>query len=436
MWCAASAVAALGVSLWSADSALADQTVTSSGPLTSVAITSDLNCSVMHTGDTSGEWYGDTACGTFVAIGDVLYGPASVPAGSSATSSPGYTAFTPVSQSQTGAGTAGSPFLITTTVSLGTSGVTLTERDTYVIGQESYRTDITVNNTAGTPMSGFVYHAGDCYLQDSDNGLGVLQGTAPICKAEASSANPQRIEGFFPLTGGNSYVEDYYGTVWGDLATHGALPNTCQCSSSIDNGAAIAWPASITGGGSVTFSLLTQFSPAGATPLVFSKTADAGSIAAGSRDGYTITVTNSGAAAQTLTTITDTLPDGFSYVSGSSSGATTNDPAVTGQTLTWTGTFAVPAASGPTPGTLTLHFQVDVAPNEPDGTYRNTVTGDGNGATVVGATAVAPITVTGIPTVPIASVSFDKAPIVIGALAVLVFALVMIRNGARRVRRR
>ena len=49
--------------------ALADQAITSAGPLTSVGISSVLNCSVNHTGDSFGEFYNDTACGTLVASG-------------------------------------------------------------------------------------------------------------------------------------------------------------------------------------------------------------------------------------------------------------------------------------------------------------------------------------------------------------------------------
>jgi uncharacterized repeat protein (TIGR01451 family) len=413
-----------------AGAAFADSTITSSGPLTSILISSDLNCAVNHTGDTDGEWFGDTACGTFVAIGTTVYGPANVPAGGNVVDSPGYTPYTAVSQMQSGSGTSGSPFVVTTVVGLGSTGVTLTETDSYVTGQESYRTDIALHNGGNSALTAMVYRAGDCFLQDSDNGLGVIQGSAPICKAEATSADPNRIEGLFPLTAGNSYVEDEYNTVWADVATGQALPNTCRCADQIDNGVAIAWPASVATGGTQTFSSLTQFSPTGAVPLSFAKTADASSAAPGTTDGYTITVTNAGAAAQTLTSITDTLPSGFTYVSGSSTGATTADPAVSGSTLTWTGSFPVPAASGATPGMLTLHFTVAIDAGEADGTYRNSVTGSGNGVTVVPATDVAPVSVQAA--LPIAAFSFGELPVILGGLGLIV----LLGFGVRRLVRR
>src|SRR3954471_21696722 len=73
-------------------------TITSAGPLTKIFVSPDLNCSVNHTGDSHGEFYGDTACGTFVAVGNTTYGPATVPAGPKDPGTSGYKKFTKVSQ--------------------------------------------------------------------------------------------------------------------------------------------------------------------------------------------------------------------------------------------------------------------------------------------------------------------------------------------------
>jgi uncharacterized repeat protein (TIGR01451 family) len=64
----------------------------------------------------------------------------------------------------------------------------------------------------------------------------------------------------------------------------------------------------------------------GATVLSAAKTADSPTTPAGGQNGYTITISNPSAQAATLTTISDQLPTGFTYVLGSSSGATTADP--------------------------------------------------------------------------------------------------------------
>ncbi|TML11040.1 MAG: DUF11 domain-containing protein, partial [Actinobacteria bacterium] len=107
----------------------------------------------------------------------------------------------------------------------------------------------------------------------------------------------------------------------------------------------------------------------GATVLSASKTADSPMTQAGGQNGYTITISNPSQQPATLTTISDELPTGFTYVPGSSSGATTADPSIVGQSLSWgPGPFVVPPASG-SPGTLTLHFNVTVSGTP--GTYLN-----------------------------------------------------------------
>ncbi len=371
--------------------------ITSSGPLTKITATADLNCAVNHVADTRGEWFGETACGTLVAIGSSLYGPASIPAGSGATSASGYQPFTPVSQTgPTGSGTQASPYVITTVVDLGVSGVRLTQTDSYVVGQESYRTDVALASRDGAPHSTIVYRAGDCYLQNSDVGLGqVFSGNAPSCKAQPTSTDPNRIEGFFPLTGGSHYLEAEYYDVWSAVGAKTQLPDTCRCAEIIDNGIALSWAAAVAATGTTSISSLTIFSPLGAAPVSLSKTADDPEVEAGSADGYTVTISNPGAVPQTLTSITDTLPVGFTYVAGSSSGLTTTNPSVSGRDLTWSGSFTVPAATGATPGTRTLHFGVTVG--QTPGTYTNSVTGSGSGVTVLAASDVAPVTVTAPP---------------------------------------
>ena len=220
--------------------------IVSPGPLTKITTSPLLNCDVRHAGDNSGEWYGNTACGTFVAVDTAIFGPASVPAGSGVTGATGYQAYTAVSQTgPTGTGSAGSPYVLTTVVDLGTSGLRLTQTDSYVVGQESYRTDVSLTSTDNAAHSVIVYRAGDCYLQDSDEGLGqVFSGSAPSCKAEPTSTDPNRIEGFFPLTGGSHYMESGFSQVWSAVGTRTQLPDTCRCAELIDNGIALSWPSS------------------------------------------------------------------------------------------------------------------------------------------------------------------------------------------------
>ena len=383
----------------------AAQMESTEGPLVSITISPDLNCDVRYEGDSAPSWFAGTACGTFVSFDGALYGPATVPFGSGATGAAGYTPFTPVSQTAvTGDGTAASPFTITTVVALGATGIQLTQVDTYVVGMESYRTDVTLRNGSGAAIDALVYRGGDCYLQDSDSGLGdVLPGGAPVCRALPGSADPNRIIAFQPLTAGSRYIEAFYYDVWSAIGSQTPLPNTVVTDHEHDNGIALSWSLGVAASASATVSHLTVFSPTGATPVSFAKSADHAQVDAGASTGYTVTVSNPGAVAHTLTSITDTLPSGFSYVPGSTTGATTADPTVAGQDITWSGTFVVPAGTATTPGTLTLHFGVTAS--SVAGTYTNSVTGAGDGVTVLAALDTAPIEVR-------ADVPVNPAPVV------------------------
>jgi uncharacterized repeat protein (TIGR01451 family) len=124
-----------------------------------------------------------------------------------------------------------------------------------------------------------------------------------------------------------------------------------------------------------------------ADPLTTGKTADASSTPAGGANGYTITVTNPNNTAVTLDSITDTLPDGFTYQTGSTTGLTTADPSVAGRVLTWSGPFTVPAS-----GSESLHFGVTVS--SVPGDYLNEAGGTAEGVGVSGTGPTAQVTVT------------------------------------------
>ena len=89
--------------------------IVSDGPLTEIATSPDLNCSVHHEGDTHSAWYESgfptvtRACGTFVAVEGEVYGPADIPAG------PTPIPFTPLAQTAvSGTGSEADPLTIVT----------------------------------------------------------------------------------------------------------------------------------------------------------------------------------------------------------------------------------------------------------------------------------------------------------------------------------
>ncbi len=223
--------------------------VSAAGPLTSVALGDELSCQVAYRGDARFELFPSGAkpgdCGTLLFTGGTLYAPNfSAHDGTAAGGVGTTTAWTPVSQTEvSGTGTAANPFKVTTVADAGASGVRITQVDTYIAGQESYRTNTTVQNIGGAPVEGILYRGGDCYLQENDTGFGFLDAAAGAvgCSINPNNTPAGRIEQWYPITGANQYMQGRYSEVWGAIGAHAPLPNTTRATESLDNGAAISW---------------------------------------------------------------------------------------------------------------------------------------------------------------------------------------------------
>ncbi len=246
--------------------------IATSGPLTHVYVGNELGCQVAYRGDARLELFPSSTipgdCGTLVALAGTLYTPDFSNHGSTATGSLGTrTPFTPVSQTNvTGSGRSSSPYTVTTTVNVGATGLQITEVDSYVTGEEAYRTSVTLRNNGGATATGTLYRAGDCYLQESDVGYGFVDPSrrAAGCSANANNSPPGRIEQWYPITTGNQYLEGSFSSdVWSRIGSQQPFPNTCRCAELLDNGAGLSWSFSVPPGQSATFSHFTVFSPRG-----------------------------------------------------------------------------------------------------------------------------------------------------------------------------
>ena len=94
----------------------------------------------------------------------------------------------------------------------------------------------------------------------------------------------------------------------------------------------------------------------GSQALPTRKAADSPNAPRAGGNGYTITIHNPSTLPVTLNAITDTLPTGFSYRAGSTTGATSSNPSINGQNLSWAGPFNAPAG-----GNVSIHFNVTVS---------------------------------------------------------------------------
>jgi hypothetical protein len=238
----------------------AQQEIPSAGPLTRVIISDDLTCQVAHRDDTQFELFGGEigSCGTFLAVGGTVYGPQF----GGATS----TAWTPVGQTPpTGSGSGGDPFRLLTVVDATAAGLRVQQTDSYVVGSQSYRTDIQLTNAGPAPVAGILYRGGDCYLQNDDTGYGRIDNGAPACIV--NPAEGRRIEQWTPITPGSHYFEGHYGEVYSIISSQEHFPDRCDCNQDLDNGAGLSWPVSLAPGASVVISHETFFSPVGRGPV-------------------------------------------------------------------------------------------------------------------------------------------------------------------------
>jgi hypothetical protein len=240
----------------------AQATITSVGPLTQIIVSDTLSCQVAHRDDQQFELYPPSSeagsCGTFLAMGNTVYGPVS----GNATSIP----WTPASQSPVaGSGSASDPFHVVTAVEAPDIGIRVHQTDTYAVGSQSYQTDIEITNASAEPRVGILYRAGDCYLQEDDDGYGRVDNGAPACIVDP--ANGRRIEQWTPITPGSHFFEGYYDEAFSIIRAQQQYPDRCDCDTLQDNGAGLSWSVNLGAGQSVVISHETFFSPVGRGPV-------------------------------------------------------------------------------------------------------------------------------------------------------------------------
>lgn len=290
-------MAVLGLGAAGAARAADQEVITSAGPMSDIYLNNDLGCQVSMLNDTAtSAFFGQTdpgGCGTFlqinavdagVASGDpVVFGP-DVSEGFAGGGSQVVPDFTPLGQALAGSGTTASPFTVTTTdaVCAAATGTTqpagacpagdvevadVVETDTYVVGSDEYNTSVQIINKYDAAISGTLYHAADCFLEQ-DNGYGALgAGNAPECTLTPGNTPAGRFMSFIPVSGPSGsdygYFEGAYPDFWQDITSAGNLyPNSADPSGNVDNGMGLSWTYSVPAAGSTTIGFSTLVSPA------------------------------------------------------------------------------------------------------------------------------------------------------------------------------
>jgi hypothetical protein len=210
--------------------------VVANGALAGVDTDENLRCSVQRAGFGQ-EFYGTWSCGTNIAVDGTLYGHLGA-------------YYSLVSQATTGAGTASSPWLITTEVALGETGIRAVQVDRVVDGDSGYSTSVMVHNDSATSHTVLVYRTGDCFVAGSDYGYGELTSTGVACV----SSDRANYLTWTPITPNATRLEDSYSANYSAVESLEPLPNACMCDSAIDNGMSLRWSRDLGVGSAVEFS--------------------------------------------------------------------------------------------------------------------------------------------------------------------------------------
>jgi hypothetical protein len=219
--------------------------------ITEYDVSPDLGCTMLAAGDADGEFYGGDACGTVIAVGGQLYGPADIPAGGNLTGAGNYTGWDPTSQATSGSGTSADPFVTTTGAAADGSPITVSQTDTYAAGGSTVNTATTLTNSSGSPVQVMLYHGFDCFPADSDTGTGTSSGGSVSCVSDNVTSDGARTLRLSPGTGGSTFVEEVYSDLWAGIATGNPFPNTVRADDH-DTAEGLAWPVTVPAAGSVT----------------------------------------------------------------------------------------------------------------------------------------------------------------------------------------
>ena len=177
---------------------------------------------------------------------------------------------TPVSNATTGTGTMADPFVITTVLDLGTSGLRLRQRFSYVNGDRNLRKTWSLTNSSETLYEDVrFFHGGDTTFGGIDAARAWFDDINAMVYVTNSDFTNQGFMGFYanPATPSAGYFGGHYGTGYAQ-AYAGELSNTAD-SNYVDAGYQLQWNrAQLAPGQTWTFEGFETWTPPGALQVL------------------------------------------------------------------------------------------------------------------------------------------------------------------------
>jgi Tol biopolymer transport system component/PKD repeat protein len=296
-------------------------------PLDFLGVDKTLRCSVVL----EVPLYADTggACGTFVALGGTVYGPADVIAGT--------TAFTPVSQVAT---LENGVAELVTTVALGETGVKLRQTDAYQAGRGWYRTDAALVNDNDAARTATIYRAAHCNVGVETERRSVRDEATGMAACEGALTAGRALAALLPLTPGARHEA---GTGVLDRVKAGAeLANACTCEANVpEHSMGIAWSVTAPAKGEASRASVGAFGPDGVVPLTVALTPVKPQVQPLDENAFALVVRNPNATALPVGSLAVDSDGVWDYTPGTSSGFSTANPAIADGLHTWKGPFTV-----------------------------------------------------------------------------------------------
>ena len=211
------------------------------------------------------------ACGTFVALGATVYGPADVLEGA--------TPFTPVSQVAT---IDGDVARLVTTVALGDTGVKVRQTDAYAAGRGWYRTDTALVNEGDNARTATVYRAAECNIGPEAERRSLRDAATGMAACEGNVDDARTLAALLPLSAGARHQSG--ANVLARVKAGAELADTCACDGAVEQHAtAIGWTVTAAAHGEASRASVGAFGPDGVIPLTVADHAGQGERAAARR---------------------------------------------------------------------------------------------------------------------------------------------------------
>ncbi len=210
------------------------------------------------------QYFGDYSWGSSIVL------DGSNPSDNYQTSYFGGPLVTPVSNTTTGTGTAADPYVITTVVDLGTTGVRFTQRFTYVNGDRNFRKAWRMENLGTSTFNDVrFFHGGDTYFGGDDSARSWYDADLRMVYVNNSSFSNSGYMGFYanPLTPFSHYFSGRYSTGSNQVTT-GRLQDTSD-SNFLDAGYYLEWNrATLAPGQSWNIEAFETWSPPGSLQVL------------------------------------------------------------------------------------------------------------------------------------------------------------------------